>query len=116
MGAVKFKAEGKVSKACSRAKWILSSFFEQWKNYGFSIAYPSFVWWIGNYGHKPPISFWALKHLTPRLDRYFEKKYQSIIDQRINNQNENKLHYLAHKLYPTWVFWWQGGGGKCLNW
>lgn len=110
MGAVKFKAEGKVSKARSRAKWILSSFFEQWKNYGFSIAYPSFVWWIGNYGHKPPISFWALKHLTPRLDRYFEKKYQSIIDQRINNQNENKLHYLAHKLYPTWVFWWQGGG------
>ena len=112
MGAVEFKAEGKVSKACSRAKWILSSFFEQWKNYGFSIAYPSFVWWIGNYGHKPPISFWALKHLTPRLDRYFEKKYQSIIDQRINNQNENKLHYLAHKLYPTWVFWWQGGGAN----
>lgn len=110
MGAVKFKAEGKLSKAYSRTKWILSSFFEQWRHYGFSIAYPSFVWWIGNYGHKPSISFWALKHLTPRLDRYFERKYQSIISLHINNQNENKSQYLAHKSYPTWVFWWQGEG------
>lgn len=108
MRAVKFKAEGKVGKACSRAKWILSSFFEQWKNYGFSIAYPSFVWWIGNYGHKLSISFWALKHLTPRLDRYFEKKYQSIIDLYANNQNVNNLQDKSCESYPIWVFWLQG--------
>lgn len=57
MGTVKFKPERKLKKAYSRMKWILSSFFEQLSNYGFSIAYPSFVWWIGNYGHKPSISF-----------------------------------------------------------
>lgn len=111
MGAVKFKAKGKVGKAYSRTKWILSSFFEQWKNYGFSIAYPSFVWWIGYYGHRPSISFWALKHLTPRLDRYFERKYQDTTRQYINNQNINKTQYKPCNPYPIWVFWWQRGGG-----
>lgn len=108
MGAVKFKAEGKLGKACSRTKWILSSFFEQWRSYGFSIAYPSLMWWIGNYGRKPSISFWALKHLTAHLDQYFEKKYQSIISQYINNTN--KLQHQPCESYLIWVFWWQGKG------
>lgn len=111
MGSVKFEAEGKLGKAYSRTKWILSSFFEQWRNYGFSIAYPSLAWWIGNYGHKPSISFWALRHLTPQLDRYFENKYQSTISLYDSNQNVNKLQYKPVGLYCIWVFWWQGGGG-----
>lgn len=83
-------------------------FFEQWRSYGFSIAYPSLMWWIGNYGRKPSISFWALKHLTAHLDQYFEKKYQSIISQYINNTN--KLQHQPCESYLIWVFWWQGKG------
>lgn len=46
--------------------------------------------------------------MTPRLDLYFERKYQNIISQYANNQNINKLQHKPCELYHIWVFWYQG--------
>lgn len=112
MAAVTFKTQGLWAKAYSRTQWILSSFFEQWKNYGLSIAFPSLVWWIGNYTYKKTIGFWSLKHLTRNMDRYFEKRrrYIEIIEKYRSATQVQLNDTIPLSSYPIWVFWWQGAG------
>lgn len=102
--------KSRYGKVVSRIIWILSSFFKQWSEYGFHIAWNGLLWWIGTYGKKPSIYSKALDKLTCYLDDYFERNYSDIISNYINvniskrgGQNSIPLNN-----YPIWVFWAQG--------
>ena len=76
--------KSRYGKVVSRIIWILSSFFKQWSEYGFHIAWNGLLWWIGTYGKKPSIYSKALDKLTCYLDDYFERNYSDIISNYIN--------------------------------
>ena len=73
-------SEPKWRKAFSRTKWILSSYYDQARHYGFSYASFGLLWWIGIYGHTPRLSVWAMRNMIKRLDIYLESKYSDIIE------------------------------------
>lgn len=76
--------KSRYGKVVSRIIWILSSFFKQWSEYGFHIAWNGLLWWIGTYGKKPSIYSKALDKLTCYLDDYFERNYSDIISNYAN--------------------------------
>lgn len=103
--------EPRWSKAISRTKWILGSFVDQWREYGFSIAWSGLLWWMGIYARKPSLSAKALKNLTTCIDKYFESKYADIISKYRNATDNNRgttKKRIPTSEYPIWLFWWQG--------
>lgn len=105
--------EPRWSKAFSRTKWILFSFVEQWKEYGFCIAWYGMLWWVGIYSRKASVSVYALKKLTISIDSFFETNYSNILSKYTNNISSIDEYLEKSKLipieqYPIWLFWWQG--------
>lgn len=99
-------SEPKWRKAFSRTKWILSSFYEQGRHYGFSYAFFGLLWWIGIYGRNPYLSAWAMRNMIKRIDTFLENKYSDIIAEYSHPKPPGELIPIAD--YPIWLFWWQG--------
>lgn len=85
----------------------LKEFFLLWKNYSFSYACYSILWWICFY-IRPPycnrISTFAIRKKTEWLDRYFNENYQDIINKYQGKNWNTESIGQAH----IWVFWGQG--------
>lgn len=103
--------EPRWSKALSRTKWIMISFFKQWREYGFNVAWHGFIWWVSIYAKCPTVSAKALASLTKSLDAYFERNYKDIISKYIDSSDNNIIesnNIIPVQDYPIWCFWWQG--------
>ncbi len=102
-------AEPKWSKAISRVKWIVGSFFKEWKAYNFRLAYHNVMWWVGCYGGRPSLMAKHLKGTSTAIDGYFEKHFSDILAKYTANQPvAGSGCNLSVSEYPLWVFWWQG--------
>lgn len=99
--------EPRWSKAISRIKWIFAQFCDQYKQYGFNIAWYGLLWWIGIYGRIESLSIKSIKRLNNCLDAYFYRYYSDIIVKYINFVRGDN-NYIPLDEYPIWVFWWQG--------
>ena len=95
--------KSRYGKVVSRIIWILSSFFKQWSEYGFHIAWNGLLWWIGTYGKKPSIYSKALDKLTCYLDDYFERNYSDIIS---NYANINISNFCQQSRYGLIESFW----------
>lgn len=85
----------------------IKEFFALWKNYSFSYACYSILWWFCFYIRPPfcgKISTFAINKKTKWLDRYFKNNYHDIINKYLEKDWQTKEIESTH----IWVFWGQG--------
>ena len=85
----------------------IKEFFALWKNYSFSYACYSILWWFCFYIRPPfcgKISTFAINKKTKWLDRYFKNNYQDIINKYLEKNWQTKEIESTH----IWVSWGQG--------
>lgn len=85
----------------------IKEFFALWKNYSFSYACYSILWWFCFYIRPPfcgKISTFAINKKTKWLDRYFKNNYHDIINKYLEKNWQTEEIESTH----IWVFWGQG--------
>lgn len=90
----------------------IKEFFALWKNYSFSYACYSILWWFCFYIRPPfcgKISTFAINKKTKWLDRYFNKYYKDIIE-----KYKQEAIVTKSEQQNIWVFWGQGEGNMPL--
>lgn len=88
-------------------KLRFNEFFALWKNYSFTFACYSILWWVCFYTRLPycnKISTFAINKKTKWLNKYFAHRYKDIIEKYHDRQPYTKPIDKAR----IWVFWGQG--------